>query len=468
MTDANDIDNMIAGGESETCEWKKSTGQLHRAGETLCAFLNAKGGTVLFGVDDSGVVVGQTVTEKTRRQVSDTLAKIQPQAQIHMEEIPVENSLTVIALHAKSDPNQRPYLYDGRPYQRRGPTTSRMPADVLFHLAAARPQNESLWEGRQVDTGFTFNHLDGAAIQRAGQRGVTAGRLPSDIGQDTTDILRGFDLLTEDGELCNAALVLFANPTPLGKRLLQCTLQLARFKGTNKHEFLDQIHAEGGAFHLLNETMIFVRRHMPVAARITPHQLEREETPLLPFDAIREAVINAIIHRDYSDPGGSIQLAIYDDRLELWSPGGLPKGVRLDQLKTIHRSVRRNRRVAEAFFRTGHIEMWGRGTQDVVELCRAAGRDEPSYVEEEYFFGVVFSARFAGTGIVAEESMLNPLQRKILELLSAKQKIQIREILTETEASERTAQRALAELIDLGLVEVDGAGRARGYRRSLA
>ena len=298
---------------------------------------------------------------------------------------------------------------------------------------------------------------------------TSAGRLPSDIGQDNEDILRGFDLLTADGHLCNAALVLFAKPRPIGHRLFQCTLQLARFKGTDKTEFLDQLHAEGGAFHLLSDALMFIRRHMPVAARITPRQVEREETPLIPLDAVRETLINALIHRDYADPGGSLQVAIYDDRMEIWNPGRLPNGIRLEQLKSAHKSIRRNRRIADAFFRTGHIEMWGRGTQAVVDLCAQAGRKEPSFTEEERHFGVTFLAPFKATpeaSLVADGLVITPLQKQILALLDETPTVSLQHAEEKTGAARRTVQRALQELVKADLIVGEGASQKRVYRRT--
>ncbi|MEE9391278.1 MAG: ATP-binding protein [Planctomycetota bacterium] len=463
MMDLDDVKALIAAGESDTCEWKKSSSQLSRAGETLCAFLNGGGGTVLLGVGPTGKLLGQTVSDKTLRDIAHTLARIQPHASVVVEEIPLKDDLKVIALKTSPDPNHQPYLYDGRPYQRSGPTTAHMPPDLLYRQVLSRPENENLWEGR-IAAGFSMANLDREEIIRAGHRGAAALGVPVDLKNSPEEILRGFDLLAEDGHIWNAAMALFAKPLSSGPRLFQCLLQLALFKGTDKMEFLDQKNVEGGAFNMLSEAELFIRRHMPVAAKITPRQFEREETPLLPWDAVREALINALIHRDYADQGRSITVAIYDDRLEIWNPGRLPAGIELEQLKKKHDSVRRNRRIADAFHRTGLIEKWGRGTQTMVALCKDMGRAEPIFEERQQSFGVIFPAPFKATKIVTSIS-LTPLQNEILARLKSAQAISLRQAMEETGAARRTVQRALSALVKAGHLVGEGASQHRVYRR---
>src|SRR5262249_13582869 len=112
----------------------------------------------------------------------------------------------------------------------------------------------------------------------------------------------------------------------------------------------------GHAFQLLDEAMLFIQRHLPVAGRILPDRLERVDEPLFPLAALREALVNAICHRDYQYPGGASSLAIYDDRLEIWSEGTLPFGLRVEDLKRNHASRLRNPLIAGVFYRRGLIE----------------------------------------------------------------------------------------------------------------
>ena len=120
---------------------------------------------------------------------------------------------------------------------------------------------------------------------------------------------------------------------------------------------------------------------MPLPGRIVPGRLERLDTPLIPPDALREILVNALIHRDYSIAGGDMSLAIFDDRVEIWSAGRLPGGITPEVLTRKHSSIRRNPIIAEAFYRAGLIEKWGRGTNRVVAQCRQHGIAAPEFGE---------------------------------------------------------------------------------------
>ena len=105
-------------------------------------------------------------------------------------------------------------------------------------------------------------------------------------------------------------------------------------------------------------------------------------SPRFPTAALREALVNAICHRDYSIPGGAVNVAIYDDRTEIWSDGILPFGLKTEDLKREHTSHPRNPYITDVFYRRGLIEQWGRGTQKIVELCVKAGHPEPEFGQQ--------------------------------------------------------------------------------------
>ena len=183
----------------------------------------------------------------------------------------------------------------------------------------------------------------------------------------------------------------------------QCELRMARFRGTDKTEFLDQRHVRGAAFKLLEEAQLFCQRHFPLPGKIVPGKLQRVDTPLIPPDAMREILVNAFIHRDYSIAGGAISLAIFDDRVEVWSAGTYPTGITPDMLTRQHLSVLRNPIIADIFHRGGLIEQWGRGTNRVVEMCRKAGIASPVFQENGPFAVVTFRVRVGETAQVAPQ-----------------------------------------------------------------
>jgi len=116
----------------------------------------------------------------------------------------------------------------------------------------------------------------------------------------------------------------------------------ARFRSTDKTEFLDQRQLRGPAFKLLEEAMLFCQRHLPLPGDIEPGRLERVALLLIPPDALREIIVNALIHRDHTIASGAVSLAIFDDRVEVWSAGRLPVGITPDVLSREHDSIQRN------------------------------------------------------------------------------------------------------------------------------
>jgi ATP-dependent DNA helicase RecG len=219
------------------------------------------------------------------------------------------------------------------------------------------------------------------------------------VGKSLPDVLDRLGV-RKSGHLLRAAVVLF------GKTFLpdypQCELRMARFRGTDKTEFLDQRQLRGPAFKLLEEAEIFCQRHFPMPAKIVPEQMRRVERALIPPDAMREILVNALIHRDYSIAGGAVSLAIFDDRVEVWSAGRYPTGITAELLTQAHPSVQRNPLIAEVFHRTGLIEKWGRGTNRVAEMCRAVGIAAPEFTEIGGSALVTFQAEVGRTRSGAE------------------------------------------------------------------
>ncbi|MDQ2744216.1 MAG: putative DNA binding domain-containing protein [Chloroflexota bacterium] len=452
-----EIELLVSGGESETLELKKTTGELEPAARTLCAFLNGYGGTVIIGVTPGGKMHGQDVSDGTQQGIAATLRKLEPPASVDLQLVRLPGtSKDLIVLHAKPSGDALPYTYDGKPYERIGTSTSVMPQERYQQLLLERLHTRRRWENAPAE-GIDLEDLDVDEIVRTARASRVAGRLSGPDVNDPEDILRGLSLRL-DGRLLNAAVVLF------GRRFLpeypQCHLRMARFKGIDKTEFLDNRQVHGHGFDLLDEAMLFLQRHLPVAGRIQPGVLERLDIPLFPIEALREALVNALCHRDYSHAGGAVSIAVYDDRLEIWSDGTLPFGLTVDDLKRDHQSRPRNPIIAEAFFRRGLVERWGRGTQRIVELCVQAGHPEPEFIEQAGALGV----RFIPSGYIAPYRVghdLTERQRVILQMLAPTHRLALREVrdrLLDPRAA-RTVGDDLSHLKKLGLVNSSGHGR---------
>jgi ATP-dependent DNA helicase RecG len=456
-----ELKELVSSGESETVEFKKSTAQLRRASETLCGMLNGTGGRVLIGVTPEGRILGQMVSDKTIREVAELLQKFEPPASIVQFRVNVADTRAVLVLEAIPNPESRPHAFDGRPYQRIGSTTSSMPQATYQRLLNERDRSRIRWENQPAEE-YDAAILDSEEILRTVRLGIAAGRLPESTGSSVPDILHRLGLL-RDVRPIQASVVLF------GSRFMpdypQCQLRLARFRGVNKSEFLDQRQIEGNAFHLLEEAMLFLRRHLPVAGRIIPGLFEREDEPLFPLEALREALVNAFCHRNYAIIGGAVSLAIYDDRLEIWSDGILPFNLKPDDLKKDHASRPRNPIIAQVFYLRGMIERWGRGTQKIVELCVKAGHPEPEFGEQAGSFWV----RFLPSGYIAPHRVAHDLterQRNVLQILATAPSLPFRGVRNaiKNQPPDRTLREDLLHLKRLGLIESDGFGRGAIWR----
>jgi ATP-dependent DNA helicase RecG len=346
---------LIKQGESAVLEFKTSTGSLDGAMKTVCAFLNSEiGGTVLIGVTNDGKITGQEITYELRKKIAIELNKIDPYVKISVIYTLVKGDLHVIAFNVKPGP-EAPYYYDGRAFMRNQSTTQRLTQEASWYLF--HKKRPTIWE-KKIASDCTIDSLDKNRIRDVVQIAMAEGRL-SGVSTRTSirEILTKLNLMIGD-QLTNAAVILFYK----GKReqSFGTQLQLARFNGINKRDFLDNKAFCGNAFELYEKAMEFFGNHLPISGKIEAGNPYRVDTPALPYEVLREAVANAICHRDYSMHGQSIMLAIYDDRIEIDNPGGLPPGITIDQLKKVHRSVLRNELIADVFFKCKIIERWGK------------------------------------------------------------------------------------------------------------
>lgn len=446
-----DVEALVKQGESQTVEFKASTGQLRRAFETLCGFLNTEGGNVVIGVNQDGTIVGQEVADKTKQKIAGRLGNLEPVAPVNVDYVPLpeDDSCFIIVLSVDEGGEHKPFVYDGRPWERVETVTQKMSQEKYERLLIERERHQIRWESELAE-GYTLDDLDMDEILKTRRLGIENNRLPESAENDPVKILERLGLI-EDGQLLNAGVVLYGNDVL--PHYAQLELKMACFKGTDKSEFIDNKVVQGHAFKLLEEGMMFQRRHLPIAGTIPDDSLVREDKPLYPVKALREALVNAICHRDYREPGGSIGLAIFDDRLEITSFGSLPGDLQAEQLKQDHKSILRNRLIAGAFYMRGLVEKWGRGTQDMVQLCVDEGQPEPEFSEEP---GPFVQVTFRVEKSVKTESIdmeLDDDQKTIVDTVKQKGRITTKEVERLIGKTHRTAFNKLKSLEEAGILE---------------
>ena len=381
---------LVQEGEGEALELKRSTGELKEGMQSLCAFLNGSGGMVLFGVRPAGAVEGQEVSDQTLRDIAQAADRFEPPAHISIHRIKVKAGREVVVAAVESGVDLRPFTYEGRPYERVGSTTRRMPQAKYERLLVERGHAKRRWENLPAE-GLALKDLDRKEVLRTRELAIQQNRISPDTHRDIGEILDRLGLRVS-GVLTQAAHVLY------GKRFLpdypQCLLKMGRFRGTEvTGEIVDNRQEHMNAFAMVREGMAFLERTMPLGARFPEGKIFREDRFPVPLDALREILLNAVMHRDYSHYSGYVALAIFDDRIEIRSFGRLPNGITVKQLSGRHDSKPTNPLIAGAFHRTGAVEVWGRGTNRVIAMCNKHGAPAPVFEERSGFLVVTFKAQ---------------------------------------------------------------------------
>ncbi len=269
-------------------------------------------------------------------------------------------------------------------------------------------------------------------------------------------IFINLELLTDKKNITNAGILLFGEKPQ--KFFISAKTRVGRFKTPT--DIIDTVIAEGNLFEQLEAIIEAIKKHLNVRFEIKG--IQREDIWDYPIEALREAVINALIHKDYSSTA-EIQIRIYDDKIWIWNPGGLPPQLSVDDLKREHSSYPRNPLIANVFYLAGFIERWGSGTRRIVDLCKGQGLPEPEYKEEQGGFSVYFYK-----DIYTEENLrklgLNERQIKAVMYIKEKGKITNREYQKIATITDRTALRDLNQLCKAGIFRrIGSTGRGTEY-----
>ena len=375
-----ELKKLVKSGESERIEFKKSTGQRTAAAKTVCAMLNSIGGFVIFGVTDKGEITGQKVSAKTIADISNEIRRIEPPAFPDIETVNLKSEKAVIVINIPGGTGL--FSYAGRPYLRNGPTTVQMPRDEYNRRLIEKLHATTRWENEPVPKDISIKDLDAEEIQITLDNAIRLGRLEATDRRDTASILRGLELI-RDGKLLNAAVALYGKSNQLKTLYPQMGIRLARFRGKNRlADFSDNRQYWGHAFTLLRRAESFLMDHVPIAGRVVPGKMVREDQPWYPPRATREALANALCHRDYTIPGGAVAVAMYDDHLEVTNPGSLQFGITPEKLTKPHESKPWNPIIANVFYRAGIIERWGTGTLNIIDWCAENDNPEPTWQEQ--------------------------------------------------------------------------------------
>jgi ATP-dependent DNA helicase RecG len=280
------------------------------------------------------------------------------------------------------------------------------------------------------------------------------GRRPTGPGERPIDVLEKANLV-KDGTPTWAAVMLFGKKE--GHYNWPSEIHCGRFKGET--EVIDDRMALGTLFDQVDNAMEFVQKNINVKFVMTGRPA-RDQIWDYPLKAVREAIINAVCHRDYTI-SSDVEVRIYDNELMIWNPGKLPLGITLEELFRKHPSILRNKGIGKALFEVGWIEQWGTGIGKIRDLCKAAGLPEPLF-EEQQGFRVTFRKDIYNEKHLKKLG-LNERQIKAMFYLKENGKISNREYRQIANISDEWARVDLAYLISKGLVRLVGKGRSTHY-----
>jgi len=405
--------------------------------KTLCAFANGNGGVLFLGIRNDGTPVGvenpEELLETLPNKIRNNL-RVVPDIKLETLE-----GKKVIKIEIKS--YEMPVFYRERFYVRSGSTTQEISGYDLAKIIVKKLQIS--WDSLLSEAGI--EELDEVSVEKFKE--MAQERLAISEKDSPQKILENLELM-KDGKLTNAAVLLFGkNPQ---KYFLNSISRVGRFKSLT--EVVDTIIINGNLFEQVEALVNAIKKHINV--RYVIEDIHRKDVWDYPLPAIREACINALIHRDYMD-SAEIQIKIYDDHIKFWNPGKLPEGITIEDLKREHASRPRNKLLAMVFYYAGLIERWGTGTTRIVSLCIEHGLPEPEFKEEFGGFTVEFWKDIYNEAYLRRLG-LNERQMRAVLYVKEKGRITNKEYQSINNCSKATASRELADLAEKGLLQQHG------------
>jgi len=376
----------------------------------ICGFANASGGKIYIGVDDSGVAIGVLNAQKLMEDIPNKIVNyLGIVTDVNFLESEGKKYIEIIVA-----PSSVPISYKGIYYYRSGSTKQELKGNALHQFLLKRIGRT--WDDLPCENA-TWQDIDQDAVAYFFKKAVVSKRIAENTGRDDLKItLKNLYLITGEDKLKNAALLLFGiRPS---RFFPSVSFKIGRFiDGDDDLRFQDVV--EGNILQMADKVMDILKSKYLISP-IHYEGLQRIEKLEVPEEALREAIFNAIIHKDYT--GAPIQLSVYNDKLILWNEGRLPEDFTVETLLGKHPSRPYNKNVADVFFKAGFIEAWGRGIAKIINGFINAGLPAP-----------VFEATMGG--------ILVTIKRRVSNQTDSKDQINVTENVTENVAENVTENR---------------------------
>jgi len=432
--------------ESQITEFKSNWRDEHF--KVISAFANANGGNLIIGVDDDGSPVG---IKNSKKLLEDIPNKVRNKVGI-IPSVNIKKRKNKEVIKVIIKPSSVPISYDGKYYIRSGSTTQELKEKELADFLLKKFGRT--WD-EIVEEKAEFDDLNRETVVKF--KRLAVDRIPSIAEEkDWKTVLEKLNLI-KNSDLKRAAILLFGNNPQ--RFYIQSCVKIGKFLTETDIQTTDIV--EGNLFEQLENTLEILRSKY-LKSNISYEGIHRRDILEYPYDALREAVINALIHRDYIGTS-NIQIRIYDDKLIIMNEGKLPPEVPVEKLKTEHLSKPRNTLLAKVFYFAGFIESWGRGTIKIVENCVKQGLPEPDFIEEYGVMKVIFyKDKF--TEEFLQKMGLNERQIKAVMYMKKTGRITNKEYREIANTTKKTASRDLSNLVKKEILkQVGSTGKGTFY-----
>lgn len=418
--------------ENQNIEYKESWRDEYL--KWICGFANANGGKIYIGKNDVGEVVGLKDSKKLLEDIPNKtkdILGILVEVNLHQTE---KGEFIEISVEAYP----YPVNYKGQYHYRSGSTKQELKGATLDKFLLQRKGKR--WDAVPVPN-VSINDLKKETFDFFRKKAVKAQRIEEDVLTDSNELLIDNLQLNENEYLKRAAILLF-HPNP-DKFVTGAYIKIGFFEADDDLKFQDEVH--GNLFEQIEKTIDLLFSKY-IKSSISYEGLNRVEKYEYPKDAIREALLNAVSHKDYSG-GVPIQISVYNDKIIFWNEGQLPDNWTIEKLLTKHPSKPYNPDIANALFRSGYIESWGRGTLKMISECIQFGIPKPKYFYDMSGFWVEFRKDVFDMEYLKSLG-LNERQIQAIGFVKESGKITNSEYQTINDVSKATATRDLSELVE--------------------
>ena len=449
------LNQLLKQGPNQTVAFLAQA-QIQTLAETLVAFANTDGGVIVIGVDLAGRPTGEVLAEDVEGVLTQALIQCRPPVETEWQNYETPQG-TIVVLRVARSPELHA-LSDGRVLVRHRVENRPMGGEAIRHLAATKSVGDF-----EISTvpGTSLLDFDRHTLNEYIQRRTERGR---GLRESLEDHLIEIGAMVEDGTATVAGLLLFGRRPQV--YMPQSGLVFVKFLGKDPRGrdglagYNRRVEVEGPLARVLERTWNLVWDEMKVEAVVS--DLKREEKPEYPRFAVREALVNALCHRDYRLKGRRVEVRMYEDRLEVISPGGLPGYITLDNLVEEHFS--RNPRIVNGLFQWGYIEELGLGIDRMIEEMLQFGHPPPEFKATPYSFTVKLFNILEHRPSIQWDTNMNERQMRAMAFIKQNGRITNREYqVLCNDVSAETLRLDLVDLVDKGLLLKIGDKRGTYY-----